>query len=285
MNQTEAFAIFEQMINLAKDAVVNFTLKNKFDIEKKADKTAVTACDMHIDKVLSDFAKAQGLSVISEEGDKEYAIVKSGNYITIDPIDGSLGYIDHVNFSLGIGDIKTFLKTDLGPQADFCLLLGIVQDSEPKYGCCYHYVTGEKILLDATDKEHCHVELNYRRRAYPNACYIDQRAGESIEKSILDQENVRGILQATLGLKSLYTFLNQHDNALTIHRVQHAGLWDILPAAVAAKAFSGLLLDDEGNDVVYNKYVILPGRGATAIKGKRFLSVQNLLRTIPNDIK
>jgi fructose-1,6-bisphosphatase/inositol monophosphatase family enzyme len=285
MDREKAYKIFGEMISSAKREVVDFTLNHKFDVEKKADKTSVTACDKHIDKVLSDYAKSQGLSVISEEGDQENEIVKSGNYITIDPIDGSLGYIDHVNFALSLGNIKTFLKTDLGAQADFCLLLGIVENSEPKYGCCYHYVTGEKIMLDASDKQACYVELEYRKRIYTNACYIDQRAGESIEKSILSQGNVKGILQATLGLKSLYTFLNQHNNALTIHRVQHAGLWDILPAAVASKAFSGILLDDEGNEVVYNKYVILPGKGATAIKGESFLSVQNKLRTIPNENK
>lgn len=283
MNRKTAYKIFEDMIGLAKREIINFTLNHQFEVEKKADKTFVTACDLHIDKILSDYARSQGLSIISEEGSKENQILKSGNYMTIDPIDGSLAYIDNVNFALNLDDIQTFLKTDLGPQADFCLLLGIVEDAQPRYGCCYHYVTGEKILLDALDEQSCHIELDCRKRKYPNVCYVDQRTVDKIALDLLNQKDVRGILQATLGLKSLYTFLNQHQNALTVHRIQHAGLWDILPAAAASKAFSGLLLDDQGNEVVYDRYITLPGKGATAIKGDRFLAVQEKLKTIVNE--
>lgn len=278
MEEKEAFQIFEEVISLAKKEIVSFTLKNKFDIETKADKTLVTACDKYIDDVISKYVNSKGISVVSEEGEKESEIIQLGNYFTIDPIDGSLGYIDHVNFSLKEGDINYFLKTDLGSQSDFCLLLGIIENSEPKYACCYHYVTGEKILLSSVNKENCKIELEYRKRSYENAIYMDQREGEIIQKSLLKKDDNKGIVQATLGLKSLYTILNNHKNAITIHRVQKAGLWDILPVAVACKIFGGVLLDDKGNEVVFNKYAILPGNGATVIKGSRFKSVKNQLK-------
>ncbi len=282
MNKETAYKIFEEMISLAKKEIVEFTLNHKFGIEKKADKTVVTDCDKHIDKVLWDYAKKQWLSVISEEGEKESDIVKSGNYITIDPIDGSLGYIEHVNYAMK-NDIKTFLKTDLWSQSDFCLLLWIVIDSKPRYACCYHYVTEEKIMLDSSNKENCIIELDYRKRNYPNACYADQRAWEEIQKNVMKQDDVKTIVQATLWLKSLYTFLNNHDNAIAIHRVQHAGLWDILPAAVASIAFWGILLDDKGEEVIYDKYIVLPWKWATAIKWNRFVYVKEKLKEIPNN--
>lgn len=47
------------------------------------EKTVVTGYDCQIDKALSQFAKTKGLSVVSEEGDKENQIVKSGKFLNI----------------------------------------------------------------------------------------------------------------------------------------------------------------------------------------------------------
>lgn len=76
--------------------------------------------------------------------------------------------------------------------------------------------------------------------------------------------------QATLGLKSIYTILNSHSNAITYHGVQTAGLWDILPAAVASIAFSGSIYDGNGQPLRLNQYITLPGKGAIVIKGNKY---------------
>ena len=277
MNREEAFKLFEEMIKLADKELVNFTTSQNFKIEQKVDKTLVTNCDYHIDKILTNYAKSRNLLVVSEEGDKINKIVEGGNYITIDPIDGSLGYIEYVNNAIQNEGIRSFLSKDLGPESDFCLLIGIVENGQPKYGCCFHYVTKEKILLDSENKSKCIIENSVRNYKSKSVIYIDPRPGDEIQKKIMDMDNVSNITQATLGLKSLLTILNNHENAITIHRVQDAGLWDILPTAVATKIFGGILLDDKGNDVVYNKYIILPGKGATCIKGNKFIFVKDEL--------
>lgn len=282
MNREQAFDLFEEMIRLAQTELRRFTQSQKLSVDQKADKTVVTACDYHLDRVLSEFATSQGMSVVSEEGKQEKKIVKSGNYLTIDPIDGSLGYIEHVNYALQHGGITTFLSKDLGPASDFCLLVGIVENGSPRYGCCFHYITHEKWLLDAESPDDCVIKHTKRRYACLNAIYVDPRPGEEIQQQISEVPDVTAIQQATLGLKSLYTVINKHENAITIHRVQRAGLWDILPTAVAIKAFGGRLLDDSGDEVVYDKYVILPGKGATCIKGNRFLYVKDELKRNQN---
>lgn len=283
MNRQDAFKLFDEMIQLAEAELNRFTKSQKLSVDHKADKTVVTGCDYQIDKVLSEFSKSKGLQVVSEEGDKEKQMVKDGNYLTIDPIDGSLGYIDYVNYAIEHGGIDNFLSKDLGASTDFCLLLGIVENGSPRYGCCFHYVTREKILLDAQAPNQCIIQNKKRKYSGKSVVYIDPRPGEEIQQRISEMPDVTTVKQATLGLKSLFTIINKHEEAITIHRVQHAGLWDILPTAVAVKALGGTLLDDKGDEVVYNKYVILPGKGATCIKGNRFLYVKGELKRIPNE--
>lgn len=280
MDKNQAFQLFNQMIKIAELELFEFTLNNnnKFDIEHKADKSVVTACDKAIDEKLTRAAQKNGFQVVSEEGEHVLSIVQSGNYITIDPIDGSLGYIDHVNYAIENGGVKKFLKKDLGAEHDFCLLLGIVEASQPRFGACYNFITKEKIMIDALDPDSFIRENNVRKYSYPNAVYIDQRKGDYVEDLLLDTPDSKAITQATLGLKSLYTILNNHQNAITCHRVQTAGLWDIMPAAVATKAFGGQVYDDKGEELKLNEYIILPGKGATIIKGDKYKFALNELR-------
>jgi len=71
---------------------------------------------------------------------------------------------------------------------------------------------------------------------------------------------------------------NPHESAIMCHRVQSSGLWDILPAAVASKAFGGEIYDDRGNTLLLNEYAVLPGKGCTVIKGDKFKFVIDLIR-------
>jgi 3'-phosphoadenosine 5'-phosphosulfate (PAPS) 3'-phosphatase len=282
MTTEEAFNLFEEMISVAKEELVNFTLSSNLSIEKKADKSMVTECDKAIDIKLTQLAQNFGLKVVSEEGEHIIDIVKDGNYITIDPIDGTLGYIDHVNSALEKGSLKDYLLEDLGANHDFGLLLGIVENNEPRFGACYNFCTREKILIDSYGE--ILRENNVRNYNAKNAVYVDQRAGEDIEQKLRSLDNVTIISQATLGLKSLYTVLNNHESAVTVHRVQSAGVWDIMPAAVAAKIVDAQIYDDLGNPLEFNKYILLPGKGATIIRGEKFKFVVNDLKNIPNKL-
>ena len=278
MTKNEAYKLFELMIAEADKELMSFTSNLSLTIEHKADKTAVTECDKRIDKKLSSIAREHVLNVVSEEGDQSQRIVESGNYITIDPIDGTLGYINYVNEVINKGGVQKFLKRDLGAQSDFCLLLGIVENDLPLFGACYNYITKEKILIDGLNKNNLVRENNKRDYTNPNAIYVDQRPGDYIEDELKAIKNATVIKQAALGLKSLYTIINSHKNAVTVHRVQVAGLWDIMPAAVAARAFDCSIYDDLGNPLEVNKYIILPGKGATILKGDLFNFVINRLK-------
>lgn len=270
------------MMLAAEKELLSFTLTSSLNLEHKADKSVVTAADKRIDEKLTQLAHEAGFKVVSEEGEHVLDIVKNGNYMTIDPIDGTLGYLEYVNYALKHGGIETFLQKDLGPASDFCLLLGVVTDGLPRYGAVYNFITKEKILIDGKNKDNLLRENNVRNYTQKYAVYVDQRAGDHIEKNLTSLPDVSIIKQAALGLKSVYTLINPHESAITVHRVQKAGLWDIMPAAVAAQAFGGEVYDDQGTPLNTTSYIILPGTGATIIKGKKFKDVINKLRDSQN---
>lgn len=279
VNKNHAFELFETLIAAAQKELLRYTLTSQFSSDQKPDKSYVTGCDRAIDSLLSDIAGKVGLLVVSEEGRHSQEIVQGGNYITIDPIDGTLGYIDYVQDALRQGDMMKFLYRDLGPGSDFCLLLGIVENGKPIFGACFNFVTREKILIDGSIPQNLIREKIGRKYEHKYAVYLDQRAQDDpLTKKILALPNIFPIRQAALGLKSLYTILNPHHEAITLHMVQSAGLWDILPAAVAARAFGGALYDGNGVPVKFKEYITLPGHGAIIIKGDKFKFILNELR-------
>lgn len=266
------------MISEAAEELLNFTLNTPISTERKADKSVATQCDKQIENRLVKIAQDKNLQVVPEEGEKVLEIVKSGNYLTIDPIDGTLGYLEYVNSAIDKGNINNFLKEDLGAASDFCLLLGLVENGVPTFGACYNFITKEKILIDGSSPENLARENNLRAYNQEFAVYIDQRPGDFIEQELMDMPGISVIKQAALGIKSLYTIINPHKSAVTVHRVQKAGLWDIMPAAVACKAFGGQVYDDTGEELKFNNYIILPGTGATVIKGNKFDFVLDMLK-------
>lgn len=279
MTSDKAFQLFREMITQADEQLHHLTLNPQLSITNKADKSVVTECDKRIDEKLTSMTKQAGLEVVSEEGEHVLQIIKSGNYLTIDPIDGTLGYIEYVNHALESGSLESFLNEDLGAASDFCLLLGIVENGKPRFGACYNFITKETILIDAKDKTSLFRQNNVRNYQQKYAVYVDQRPGEAIETELTKLPEVSVIKQAALGLKSLYTKINPHEAAITVHKAQTAGLWDIMPAAVATQALGGQVYDDLGNKLKLTDYVILPGKGATIIKGERFQFVLSRLKS------
>jgi fructose-1,6-bisphosphatase/inositol monophosphatase family enzyme len=261
--------LFEQMFDEADIVLTSFTLENNLSIEQKADKTFVTACDEKVDFVLSNLAKEAGFDVISEEGDKSIDIVKSGNYLTIDPIDGTLAYLEHVNKALEQGDITNFLKSDLGINWDFCLLVGVVQDGKAVYGGVFNYVTKERMFFDAKNEK---IVRKGERRNFidKKAIFVDQRSSGVLEEQLkLNSLSAEVFTMASFGLRAIYSCL-EFEDAVALHRVQTTGLWDILPAAVIAHFNNAKIYDEIGNELLFNQYISLPGNGALIIKGHEF---------------
>jgi len=129
-------------------------------------------------------------------------------------------------------------------------------------------------------KENCTRENNVRKHSEQNAVYLDQRfIDDPVTKELLSLSDVSPIMQATFGLKSLYTLINPHKNAVTVHRVQSAGLWDVVPAAVAAKVYGGEMYDELGKPLKLAEYIILPGKGAAVVKGDKFKFVLDRIQS------
>jgi len=274
---TDVMNFFNEMIKLAY-VEYNKSFSKSLELEKKADKSFVTQFDKKINTLLSHYAAGKGFKIISKEGQHLRKVVKSGSYITINPIDGTRGYIKHINtFKC---NPKIYNKKLLGPLADHCLLLGIVKHSQPLYACCYNYVTDENIFLDGIMKRIVFEGKRIRSLlTAKNACYTGTRTNDNITREILADKNITQIMLSPFGLRALLVQIGNHENAITVHHAQQTGLWDVLPACVASKITGGTILDDTGHKVILNKYIMLPGKGATSIKGKKFIgSIKNILR-------
>ncbi len=284
MERTQAYDIFRQAIALADKEIENFTVSHKIGIDRKADRSLVTACDKHIDISLTKLFNQHGFKVISEEGPEAIQTAEGGNYVTIDPIDGTGLYIHHVNEASQQNSSKSHIAR-LGREFDYALLLGIVEYGKPRFGGTYNYVTGETILIDSKG-----AEFMVREREIPIigkgsnlAQYVESRTSDSVNSRISSQPGVVTIRQADpYGLRALFAQINGHESATAVHRAQASGLWDILPAAVTAQYTGAQILDDKGEPFRYNAYCIAPGRGISTIFGDKFKWIQEALKKREN---
>ncbi|MBI2548075.1 hypothetical protein HYW21_01875 [Candidatus Woesearchaeota archaeon] len=275
METKEAYDFFEQMIQLAVREVMQVTCNQNWGVDLKKNNTPVTKADKQIDKTLTAYAKAKGFSVISEEGDHEKAIVQSASYVTIDPIDGTLGYIAHVEAALASKNIKAFLDDTMKPSTDFCLLIGIVEQGKARFGCCYHYLTKERIFIDSNHKERCITQNKKRLYTGKDVLYTDPTVTSTIVEQIKKMADIKVISLHPLGLTSQYCFINDHANAATVIEHSHPGIWDLVPGMATAQAFGGVVADGNGDPITLNKYIMIPGNGCRVIRGERFLFLRN----------
>ncbi len=283
MNKTEIYKLFNEMITIADNLLFNFTIyeSSKITVENKPDNTPVTYCDKLIDDKLTIFAKGYGFNIVSEEGEQALNIIKNGNYMTIDPIDGTKGYIEYFQRHKDENNLSNFGKTDYGPDYDFCLLIGIVENNIPSFGAVYNYITKEKIFVSSKSNS-IFRENNVREFNGEDCAYLDRNSTYEIKNSLIQQNDIKIFTETALGLKSIYPLINGHTNSICLHRAQRAGIWDILPAMVVARRQNDLALDDFGNDIKLNEYIHIPGKGATFIHGDRFRYIKEDLAKFPN---
>ena len=283
MRRGDAYSLFEKMIELASAEIVSFTKKNRLKVGHKKDRvsgiTFVTACDKHLDRLLSELVKNRGLSVVSEEGKADLAALKSGNYITIDAVDGTIGYVAHANSSASKGLNNPCIDPSLDKKNDYCLLVGIVENGTPRFGCCFNYVTGEKIFLDSESNLYT-IRTGARDRAYQGRVvqYFEDRSKDAINKRIFEDLSVdKRFNVGAFGLRMLLVQLGNHESAVAAHFAQENGLWDILPAAVAAQFTGAVILDGNGNKLEYTKYITIP-EGVIIHSGDKFSWIGNELK-------
>lgn len=255
MTCDQAYSLFESLIKTARDTLLDQTLNFPLKSWTKEDSTWVTECDQRIDNILTPIIRKIGLQTVSEEGEHLLDVVESGSYITIDPIDGTFGYLDYLSSDSKFGTV------DLGPLHDFGLLVGIVERAQPVFGMAYNYITGETVMVDGVNPKNLVWNNRTRINNQKIAGYLSSRASSKLEDKISKVPEISIIKQATMGWKSLYTVLQPHDRAIMVRETIHTGLWDILPGAVAAKCFGAEL------SLEFNKYVQLPNQGLVIKKG------------------
>jgi fructose-1,6-bisphosphatase/inositol monophosphatase family enzyme len=276
MNREEAFQLMDNMVTWASREIALFTKSNKIISEGKPDGSAVTACDLHLDRGLTQIATNLGLQVVSEEGLHNLDFIRSGNYATIDPIDGTLGYLEHCKHSRGP---SPHISRDIGSEFDYALLVGIVENGIPRFGCAYSYVTGEKILIDSEG----YFERGGKKRRFNARCarYIDNRIkSEDRINARLSDPPTETFRFSSLGLASLYLQLNGHDSAALAHfPPQRNGLWDVVPALVSCSFTDTAILDGNGHKISLTDDVWIP-KGVVLYKGRKFSWVKDCFNPV-----
>ncbi|MDO8480667.1 MAG: inositol monophosphatase family protein [Nanoarchaeota archaeon] len=264
MNRAEAFSFFDAVASEASKELKRFA--KDLQITQKADKTLVTACDIHLSKHIATLAQEWNIPLLSEEDEEGYTLITKPLFAVLDPIDGTLAYIEHAKHP----------ERKLGPEFDYTLLLTIVEKSKPRFGLCYNFVTGERMKLDSRSKIHSIIENVKRLYKSKIAFYYENRTDDSLSRRLLADTKIKGRYQAmSLGQRLLLMQLNPHESAAVSHFAQRSGLWDVGPALVAASWSGAKLFDGKGNPLTANK-VFIDG-GIVAYKGSYFEGIEKKL--------
>ena len=280
MNRQDAFRMFEETIKVASAALLDL-YKSGQSIRpiKKADDSLVSIIDEAVDVPVNVHLRKFGLPVVSEESENDIEAVRRGNYVTSDPVDGSGHAVRHFENAKSRG-LPTPFDLSLGRAYDYCLLLGVVLDGKPRFGCYYNYVTGEKILVDSESANH--IIWEGRNQALYNARYArytENRTNDKINALISKDTSVSTFNVGPLGIRCLYVQLNGHESAVAVHLgLQENGLWDILPACVATQFTRATILDGLGSPIKFTEYVLTPNKGVVAYLGNKFSWVGQRLK-------
>src|SRR3989344_5280586 len=216
MDRTTAYKLFESMIEAVSSEIIVFTGKHRLELKQKRDKTFVTECDKRLDMVSGNIAKKSGLAVVSEERENDINILKSGNYIIIDAIDGTIGYIKHASSADNVKNPR--VNSKLGSEYDYCFLAAIILKGKPRFGCCYNYVTGEKILMDSSGAQHTlRSGKNLRLFKSPYAHYFENRTLDDVKtrkdlinKKLFEDSSLSRYNICDIGFRALLAQLNPH---------------------------------------------------------------------------
>ena len=280
MNCNEAYKLFRDLEKLVSNEISIFTKDNKLDINQKDDRSLVTKCDKYIDKLTRDLVKSRGLQVISEERENDLNILKSGNYVIIDAIDGTSGYIKHTKSS--DNKLTPHINRDLGFNWDYSFLTAIVIDGNPRFGFCHNYVTGEDIFLSSGNIKDTIWENSRDDFKAENALYVDNRSkNDGIQKLL--SEKADGIhLYSSPGLAFVYAQLRKHKSSVIYHFAQQNGLWDIAPACVISEITNTRILDGNGDYIKFRDYLNIPNKGLALIRGNNFSWIKETLKRKQN---
>ena len=237
MEREKAFSLFGRMNRAALAALTDYTKNNvPQEQRKEGDRSIFSKADIITDEVLCGIARLSGLRPIGEESETDLQAIGDGNYITIDSIDGSGLYLEHVKSAAKKELATAHFDPDLGDNFDYAVILGIVENGKPRFGSYFSYVTGETIMVDSDSTIHtlwdrANNSNNYEGRT---ANYIENRVirgaedwqphntevNERISQSAISELNV-----GPLGRRCLYAQLGEHESSAVYHMgLQENGL-------------------------------------------------------------
>lgn len=252
--------------------------KKDLMIDEKADKSLVTEVDIQVNELLKNQFASLGIPFIGEESEHDLQTIKGGNYIAVDPIDGTSNFVRMFN-----GELDK-------PALDNVTLISLVRDGVPVIGICLNHYTGELYIAvnDGKTKLESVQHLYIKGLEYPGTTGIERVSELRSDRMLVmgssasDPVNKKYSQDAPtaqiggLGFRIISLCNNDITDGLVYHKKQDAGLWDLAAAQVFASLNGVEILDGNGDRLDFTSAAYFPGHGAMATKG-------NSLGYVPNE--
>tara|TARA_Y100000310_G_scaffold344861_1_gene460083 strand:- start:5847 stop:6722 length:876 start_codon:yes stop_codon:yes gene_type:complete len=291
MDQATAYRLFHEMNQLALSELIDYTSNNIPVATEKIDRSVFSGADQRTNDALCDFSRRNGLKPVGEESPEDLSVVRSGNYVTIDSIDGSGHYLKHVEGARAKKLQVPHIDPELGDNFDYAVIIGIVENGRPRFGSYFSYVSGELIMVDSDSINHTVWERGSNLNLYlgEKANYTENRVELGInENNSAINRRISDIADKThnvgpLGRRCLYAQLGSHESAAVYHMgLQENGLWDILPTCVLAETPENRrktrIYDGNGNPIVFTEYAQTPNKGVILTHGPEFEWISKEIR-------
>jgi 3'-phosphoadenosine 5'-phosphosulfate (PAPS) 3'-phosphatase/ribosomal protein S24E len=244
--------------------------KKDFVAEEKADKTIVTEIDIKLNDFLGRFFADLGIPYIGEESEHKLDAIKTGTYVTVDPIDGTSNFVKMFN-----GDIEA-------PAIDNVTLISYVKDGIPVIGVCINHFTGELDIAvnqgDIKFESHITLEglqgLDYlgqtgadriKELKSRKVLVMGSKAKDPVNKKLSEKAPAAKI--GGLGFRIISLCNTSVKDGIVYHKSQRSGVWDLAAPYVFASLNGVEIFDGTGNALDFTKDAYFPGNGAIAVKG------------------
>ena len=233
--------IIESLIDTFLDAgKISLELRKKGLIKKiKRDNTPVTNGDLEVNKIISNkiIKLTPNLPIISEENSDNKNLKDLKNFWLIDPIDGTHDYLNNLE--------------------EFTINAGLIVERKPVAGLIYapaknrmFFSYGENLAFELINEKATKLNSakNFNKNEIKFVSYSNKLKPE-IEK-IHKELNVKKYTKMKSSLKFCVVAAGEYDGYVAEPR---ACEWDIAAGHAILKHSGGIIVDFEGNEILYGK--------------------------------
>lgn len=268
----------KDVLNIATEAgkeILNI-YNREYNIRNKEDKSPVTEADLKSNKIIEDGLKKYKWPMLSEESEDNYLRLKSSSVWIIDPLDGTKDFIQ---------------KT-----GDFSIMIGLVEDGEPKFGVVYVPVKDK--LYYAIRDQGSYLRIGKEREQKLKVSSIEDFSDARLVVSrnhlylndieLADKLGVSHFKKTgSTGIKISLIAENKAD--LYYNLSGKLGQWDTCAPEIILTEAGGRLTDTLGKRIKYNQKEVKNVKGIIAsnkilqdriIKSKNTLSTDNFSKKI-----